>query len=112
MYNITLWHVDCAKARSITYSECMSVSLFIQHAEHMLCVILSSMACLALPYFSKLSHNFLILCKKVIEHKMYVLFFSLQILLETFLVLRKIQWDTTINVCRFSCKIPINLIRF
>ena len=54
----------------------MSVSLVIQYAEHMLCIILSSMACLALPYFSKLSHNFMILWKKVIEHKMYVLFLS------------------------------------
>jgi len=48
----------------------------------------------------------MILWKKVIEHKMYVLFFSLQISLETFVILRKIQWDTTINVCRFSCEIP------
>jgi len=106
MYNRTLWRVGCAKARSITYSECMSVTLVIQHAECMLCIRLSSMACLAVPYFFKLSHNFMILWKKVIEHKMYVLFFSLQISLETFVILRKIQWDTTINVCRFSCEIP------
>jgi len=38
MYNITLWHVGCAKVRNITYFECMSVSLIIQHAEHMLCI--------------------------------------------------------------------------
>jgi hypothetical protein len=112
MYNITLRHVGCAKVRSITYSESMSVSIVIQHAEHMLCIILSSIACLALSYFSKLSHNFMILWKKFIECKMYVLFFSLQILLEIFLILKKIQWDTTINVRRISCKIPIHLIRF
>jgi len=112
MYNIILWHVGCAEAISITYSETVFVSLVIQHAEHMFCNIFSSLACLALQYFSKLSQNFMILWKKVIEHKMYVLFFSLQILLETFLILRKIQWDTTINIGRFSCKIPINLIRF
>jgi hypothetical protein len=111
MCNVTLWHVGCAKVRSIAYFECMFVSVT-QHAEHTLCVILSSMAWLAVPYFSKLSHTFMILWKRFIEHRMYVLFFSLQILLETFLILRKIQWDTTINVCRFSCKIPINLNRF
>jgi len=50
-------HFDRAKAISITYSECVSVALVIQHAKLMSHVIMSSVACLVLQYFSTLSHN-------------------------------------------------------
>jgi hypothetical protein len=40
------------KAIRITYSECESVALVKQHTKRMLRVILSSVACLALPNFS------------------------------------------------------------
>ena len=39
------------KARSITYSECGFVALIIRHATRMRRIILSSVACLAIPYF-------------------------------------------------------------
>jgi hypothetical protein len=39
------------KAISITYSECLFVALFIQRAKDMHRVVLSSMACLIVPYF-------------------------------------------------------------
>jgi len=42
---------------SITYSECVSVALVIQHAKRMRRIILSSVACLAVPYSSTLSHK-------------------------------------------------------
>ena len=66
----------CGKPINISYSECVSVTLVSQHAMNMRPGILS-VVCLALPYFSPLSHkrnNFR--KKKVIEHKMCVLIFS------------------------------------
>ena len=39
------------KAISMTYSECVSVALVIQHAKRMRCIILSSVACPACTIF-------------------------------------------------------------
>ena len=46
-----------AKAISIRYSECVSVALLFRHSKHMWRIILSSVACLTVPYFSVLSHE-------------------------------------------------------
>ena len=65
------------KAGNITCSECVYMALIIQHAMRMCCIILTSVGCLAVPYFFALSrkgHDFLE--KKVIEHKMCVLIFT------------------------------------
>jgi hypothetical protein len=47
-------HKRCChlKALSIKYYECVSVALVIQDAMRMRRIILPSVACLALPYFS------------------------------------------------------------
>jgi hypothetical protein len=50
-------HCCRGKAISIKYSVCVSIALVIQHAKRMRRIILSSVACLALPYFSTFSQT-------------------------------------------------------
>jgi hypothetical protein len=86
-------------------------NLVSKHAVRMRRIILSSVACLALPYFSTLSHKRHDFRKKFVEHKMCVLIFS-PILSARVLILRRIQRHITINVYRSSCKVPVVLVIF
>jgi hypothetical protein len=84
----------------------MSVVLVIQHAMRMRRITLLPVACLALLYFSTLSHKRHDLTSNVRFD------FSLQLLFETFLILRRIQRDIVINVYSSSCKVPVILVTF
>jgi hypothetical protein len=80
-YNIKLSRICVTifyrgKAISITYSECVSVAFFIQHVKRMCHIILSPVACLALPHFSTLSYKRQDFRKKFIGHKICVLILS------------------------------------
>ena len=77
------------------------------------CVILSSAASLAPPYFWTLSHKWHNFRKrKGNGHKVCVFSFSLQILFEIFLILSKIQPDIAINVKTPSSKVAVILVGF
>jgi hypothetical protein len=86
----------------------VSVALVIQHAKRMRHIILSSVACPAVLYFSTLSHERHDFEKKKLFETKCVFWFSLQLLSETFLILRRIG-PHIINVHRSSCKVPIIL---
>jgi ABC-type arginine transport system permease subunit len=49
--------VAAKKAKSVTYCDCVSEALVIQHVKIMHRIILPSLASLALPYFSTLRHK-------------------------------------------------------
>jgi len=77
---------------------------------HLFCAVLRSMSCLAQPYFPR------DLIKGTIKKKTFwtkcVFWFPLQFLPETFLILRRIQQDSIINIHRSSRKLPVILVRF
>ena len=107
-------HFRHGKALWIKYSELISVFLPYlsskQIASSLYSIIVSSVACLAVPCFSMLSQKWHDFWKTVIEHKVCV-WFSIQLLSETFLILR-IQRGIIINVQGSSCKALVSLDRF
>jgi len=97
---------------SITYSECVSVALFIQHAKRMRRIVLSSAACPALPHFPTLSHKPHDIRHKATKHKMCAFWCSLQLLSEIFLILRIMQRDIVTQVHKSLCKVLALLVIF
>jgi len=69
-------HCCRIKAISITYSDCVYVALDTQHAMYMRCIILSTVACVVLPYLSTLFHKRHDFMEEVIGHKICVLIYS------------------------------------
>jgi len=77
----------------------------------MQCAILSSVTC---PLYS-ICPNYLINCaifeKKNLLNTKCVFWFSLQLLSETFLIIRRNERDMIVNVYRSACKVPVILVR-
>ena len=96
---------------SIAYCECEFVTLGIQHAVRMhhtaICCLPNST-----QYFSTFSHkrhNFR--GKKLLNTKC-VFWFSLQLLSETFFILRRIERDMIQNAKWSACEVPFIIVRF
>ena len=68
-------HCSSGKQITITYSECVFVNLGIQHAIRMRHIILPPVTCLAVPYFSTLTHKLDDFRKRFIYDRMCVLIF-------------------------------------
>jgi hypothetical protein len=81
-----------------------------KHAKRMR-PVMSPVACVAIPYFSTLSNKQHDCQEKVTEHKILFVFY-LQLLSETFLILRRIQRHIFINVHTSACKVPLFLPYF
>ena len=100
-----------ARKSNKSYIFHVSVALGIQHAMRMRRIILSSVACLALPYFFTLSHKRRDFWIKFAAHKMFTLIFSTTFS-ETFLILSRIEQDIIINIRGSSCKVLDVLVSF
>jgi hypothetical protein len=98
------------KGVSITYSDCVSVASVVQQTKRIRRIILSSVACLAVPYFFTLSHKRHNFRKKLLKINVFSL--SLQSLTETFPILRRIQRSVVINMHTSSRKVPFILVSF
>jgi hypothetical protein len=90
-------HCCRGKAIRITYSECGSVAVVIQHAKRMRRLILSSAACRHAIFCHIVGGWGLLNTKRVF-------WFSLQLLLDMFLILRWIKRDIITNSTRYYHK--------
>jgi hypothetical protein len=97
------------KARIITYPESVFVALGLQHAMRMRRIILSSVTCMAVPYFSALLYKRRDFRKKLLNIKCVLIFSTTFV--RKFLILRRTERDIIINVHRSSCKVPVILLR-
>jgi hypothetical protein len=98
------------KDTSVAYSENVPVALVIQHAKRMRHIVLQSLTFVAVQYFSSLSHKRHDFKEKLFRIKMFL--FTLQLLTETFLILRRIERDIIKNVYWSLRKVPVILVRF
>jgi hypothetical protein len=114
---------------------CTCVASVIQHEKRMRHIVLSSVACPVLPYFSTLSHKRYDYRKKLLHTKCVFRLFYLHLLLstrvlppgyvtgkvfrlsqyslsETFLILRRIQQHAIINENWYARQVTVIPVRF
>ena len=101
-------HCCSGKAISITYPECVFVTLGVQHAMRLRHVVMwtAPLYCIFPNYLI----NGTIFRKKLLNTKC-VFWFSLQLLSDTFCILWRTKWDMITNVRRSSCKTLFILVR-
>jgi hypothetical protein len=87
------------------------LAVVIQHAKCMCHIMLPSVTCLAVQYFSTFSHKWCNFSIKQLNIKC-VLWFSLHILSTKFLILKRIQTYIIISAHRFLCTVPLFLAGF
>ena len=97
---------ECCRRKAIirTYSEFVSVAIFIQHAKRTGRIILPSVVWVNLTYFSEISHKQHDFREKLIHRKMcgFILF---KVSVRSIFILKRDERDTIINVHRSSCKV-------
>ena len=90
------------KAGSITYYECVLVALLIEHAMRMRCIILSWSSVSLYNIFSPTFFIHSRIFGKSLLNIRRVFWFALQLLSDTFLILRGIQGDIIKNIHTYS----------
>ena len=107
-----MWHVRVTivfvkKRKRFTYSERLSLALFIQHAMRMRRIIVSFVACLAVPYVSTLSHKRHDFQKALLNINEFLCKFCPKIFLNP----RRSRIDIVINLQALACKFPVYVVR-
>jgi len=103
----------CHQKNSITYSECVFITLVTQHAKHMRHILLSSVACPAVPYFSQLSHKWRDFFLNVIRTWNVYFDFLCNFYLKNFSFSEEFSDVLSIiNVHRSLFKVPVIFVRF
>ena len=113
-------HCCCGRAINVTYSDFVTIALVTKQAKRMRRTILSCVACLAIPGFphSHKRHDFRKKKKNIyIYIYIYILnvnvfSYSLQLLPETFLILRRTKRHMIKTVYRSSYKAPLFMSDF
>jgi hypothetical protein len=103
-------HFCRGKAINITYSECVFVALGFQHATRMRHIFICGLA--GRTTFFHINVQTVRFARKKVLNTESMFWFSLQLLLDTFSVLRRNEPDMMKDVCLSSCKVPMILVIF
>ena len=91
-----------------TFQVCMCVTLVIQHAKRMRRVTCGMSGCIT--FFHIISWTARFSEKEIAEREMCIFIFDTKFV--SFLISRSTQRDTIINVCKYSCKMPVIFVIF